>query len=767
MSTSNVPDILRESPPQTLAGGPHGIHQYLQRAAELYRVDPVVSYWTAYYAAEIALAQPRASPVTQTYLIRLLDHLESTKTELSKEHDRLLNDSERARDYILAFALKVFKSADDEDRAGKASKRTAKTFLAASHFLSVLKIWAEKEDDRDADVLEKIRYAKWKATDIVKAIKEGRQPVIGDGSEVLGTEIDLALEEELKQMQLGSNQDKPMVEPDRFYEKSPSYPFPLASQWPSSLAPTPTLPPLSPSQQPGAPAGTPNPDHSSMSIHSQAPVNSPARHSYPSVGTKRDYPTTPPQLPPAPLGTPSPDPTSMRPNPRADLANSFSVTAPSQPPTNGVFTEPRPSAPEAQLQPAYAEYQMSTPRSTSKTEDILMEPYTYLASVPGKDIRSRLIEAFDIWLQVPSDRLAIIKQVVEMLHTASLLMDDVEDNSDLRRGIPVAHKIYGVAQTINSANFVYFKAIEAIDRLGRPDYHVMIIEELLNLHRGQGLDLFWRDTLTCPTEQEYLDMVSNKTGGLFRIALKLLMAEATQPAPVDYLSLVNQIGIYFQIRDDYMNLRSEAYTSNKGFAEDLTEGKFSFPIIHAVRSDPSNRQILNILKQHPTDSSVKEYAVQLMTKYGSFAYTLDVLSSLDTQCRTDIQSMGGNALLDGILDALALSPEIASPMAHPLALRTPVMAPRQPINLSALVTAPSYRMNDNEVHRPAKQPSPIAKPQPQPQPRPVEPLEMTSKSIATTQKHAKTVISALEYEDLSTARRELEAALELVTRMGG
>ncbi|EHK98301.1 putative Geranylgeranyl pyrophosphate synthase [Glarea lozoyensis 74030] len=54
-------------------------------------------------------------------------------------------------------------------------------------------------------------------------------------------------------------------------------------------------------------------------------------------------------------------------------------------------------------------------------------------------------------------------------------------------------------------------------------------EELLNLHRGQGMDLFWRDTLTCPSEDDYLEMVGNKTGGLFRLAIKLMQAESKNP----------------------------------------------------------------------------------------------------------------------------------------------------------------------------------------------------------------------------------------------
>lgn len=77
----------------------------------------------------------------------------------------------------------------------------------------------------------------------------------------------------------------------------------------------------------------------------------------------------------------------------------------------------------------------------------------------------------------------------------------------------------------------------------------------------------------------------------------------------DYVPLVNLISIYFQIRDDYMNLQSaevsprecadgvsltrRQYKDNKGFCEDLTEGKFSFPVVHGIRADPSNHQILS------------------------------------------------------------------------------------------------------------------------------------------------------------------------------
>ncbi|EPQ26750.1 uncharacterized protein PFL1_05729 [Pseudozyma flocculosa PF-1] len=407
----------------------------------------------------------------------------------------------------------------------------------------------------------------------------------------------------------------------------------------------------------------------------------------------------------------------------------------------------------------------SQPHWPPDKESAVLEPYSYLDAKPGKEVRSELIEAFNVWLQVPNDKLAVIRSVVRMLHTASLLMDDVEDNSDLRRGIPVAHKIYGVPQTINTANYVYFLAFSEIFQMTTAGFHPgapptaspssierLVVDELINLHRGQGMDLLWRDSLICPTEEEYVEMVNNKTGGLFRIAIKLMISQSptfsrilspsasgsTDADVPDLLPLVNLIGLLFQIRDDFMNLQSSKYAENKGFCEDLTEGKFSFPIIHSIRasagvnaaaststtaagtrapvhvqgpldphgavqSGPStsvtldagsttppiratapaapvsssgqatspasapfgqgNRQILNVLKQRPTDLATKQYAVSYMRNVtNSFDYTREVLKKLDVQARQEVarienamqdQTGGGrNPRLVAILEAL-------------------------------------------------------------------------------------------------------------------
>ncbi|KAI0509393.1 isoprenoid synthase domain-containing protein [Xylaria bambusicola] len=263
---------------------------------------------------------------------------------------------------------------------------------------------------------------------------------------------------------------------------------------------------------------------------------------------------------------------------------------------------------------------------SEKKEKVVLAPFNYLLSQPGKDIRSKLISAFNTWLNVPKETLDIISNVVAMLHTASLLIDDVEDNSELRRGLPVAQHLYGVAQTINSANCVYFHALRELSKLNNPMATAIFWEELINLHRGQGMDLYWRDCCICPSEDEYLEMVGNKTGGLFRLGIKLMQAESK--VKIDCVPLVNILGIIFQIQDDYRNLMSTEYEGNKGYCEDLTEGKFSFLIIHSIRADPLDQRLSNILRQKTTSHTVKKYAVDYMKSTGSFEYTKKVLEVL-------------------------------------------------------------------------------------------------------------------------------------------
>ncbi|XP_071107195.1 geranylgeranyl pyrophosphate synthase-like isoform X1 [Haliotis cracherodii] len=296
----------------------------------------------------------------------------------------------------------------------------------------------------------------------------------------------------------------------------------------------------------------------------------------------------------------------------------------------------------------------AVPLQTSFTDEViekvLLEPYDYICQIPGKKIRTKLAAALNYWLKIPEDKLVQIGEVIQMLHNASLLIDDIEDNSKLRRGIPVAHSIYGIPQTINTANYVYFLALSKLHSLGHPEVNTVFTEQLLELHRGQGMDIYWRDAVLCPTEEDYKTMVIRKTGGLFGLAVRLMQLFSDNKS--DFKPLLDVLGLYFQIRDDYANLYSKEYEANKSYCEDLTEGKFSFPLIHAIRSSPDNNQIINILRQRTTDNDLKKYCVDYMMKIGSFDYTKQTLVSLEQRALELIEEQGGNPTLSSLVGEL-------------------------------------------------------------------------------------------------------------------
>ncbi|XP_037791706.1 geranylgeranyl pyrophosphate synthase-like isoform X1 [Penaeus monodon] len=285
-----------------------------------------------------------------------------------------------------------------------------------------------------------------------------------------------------------------------------------------------------------------------------------------------------------------------------------------------------------------------------KQDQILLQPFTYVLQVPGKMIRGKLAQAFNYWMRIPEDKLMVISEVIHMLHNASLLIDDIEDNSVLRRGIPVAHSIYGVASTINSANYVYFLGLEKVLALNHPKATTVFCEQLLELHRGQGMEIYWRDSFTCPSEEEYRQMTIRKTGGLFGLAICLM--QLFSQVQDDFSRITGILGLYFQIRDDYANLCMKEYSDSKSYCEDLTEGKFSFPVIHAIKTHPDDQQVINIIRQRPKDLEVKRYCVSLLEKFGSLEHTKETMKKLEAEAREEIVRLGGNPHLERVLDEL-------------------------------------------------------------------------------------------------------------------
>ncbi|KAL6239865.1 hypothetical protein BDW75DRAFT_248656 [Aspergillus navahoensis] len=274
---------------------------------------------------------------------------------------------------------------------------------------------------------------------------------------------------------------------------------------------------------------------------------------------------------------------------------------------------------------------------------VLQAPYEYITGLPSKGLREQAIDALNVWFRVPTGKLDLIKSITTILHNASLMLDDLEDGSELRRGRPSTHTIFGPGQTVNSANYQLIRALQKVHELGNPQSLVIFIEELHNLYVGQSMDLYWTSNLICPSVNEYFQMIEHKTGGLFRLFGRLLALHSTSPAKANLVEFSNRLGRYFQTRDDYQNLVSAEYGKQKGFCDDLEEGKFSFPLIHLLQTMPDNYVLKNVLMQRRVNNTAthaqKETILEMMKKSGSLKFTLDTLGVLYSDLEKSIDEM--------------------------------------------------------------------------------------------------------------------------------
>ncbi|EIN09901.1 terpenoid synthase [Punctularia strigosozonata HHB-11173 SS5] len=326
-----------------------------------------------------------------------------------------------------------------------------------------------------------------------------------------------------------------------------------------------------------------------------------------------------------------------------------------------------------QLPPVSATLSTDKSEITKNDEGKLLEPFSYYREVlSGKGLRKALLQAFNYHLNLPQTWVDGIVAIIEDLHNSSLLIDDIEDESPLRRGSPTAHIKFGVAPTINSANYVYFLVMEKITTLARAhasgtDFDTATarmvsayVEEMLELHRGQGMEIWWRTNRVCPTVDEYLVMIERKTAGLLRLGVRLLQCHPDAKTDLPLASISEQIGVFYQLRDDYINLASTSYSTQKGFAEDISEGKYSFPMIHSLMVAPDSG-LKEILDKRPEDIPEKQRAIEIMRRTHSFEASVQCLQEVADRLKAQIKALGGSPGLEAFMNQLGVDKIDAGP----------------------------------------------------------------------------------------------------------
>jgi len=229
--------------------------------------------------------------------------------------------------------------------------------------------------------------------------------------------------------------------------------------------------------------------------------------------------------------------------------------------------------------------------------------------------------------------------ITEVVHNGTLVIDDIEDNSDYRRGKPCLHKITGVDVAVNAGNFMYYLPLrilrehkDKLDPIKVIQLYEVYSQEMINLHVGQALDICWHSNKMNengrkePTVENYLHMCANKTGGLARMCAKMsaILSDAL-PNQVEAIGrFAESLGIAFQIQDDILNIdQAGSLSINKGgVGEDIHEGKRTIMVIHSIEnSSPSDaKRLQDILSMKTDDRDIIQEAISLMKKSNSIEF---------------------------------------------------------------------------------------------------------------------------------------------------
>jgi len=225
--------------------------------------------------------------------------------------------------------------------------------------------------------------------------------------------------------------------------------------------------------------------------------------------------------------------------------------------------------------------------------DALFTPLNDILSRGGKRWRPLLMTLICETLG-GADSALPLTPLVEFSHNASLIHDDIEDNSGQRRGKPAIHKIYGNDTAINSGSFFYFLSlccIESFKGENKGQIYKLWAEYMRRLHLGQAMDISWhRDIKFVPNTEEYYFMCALKTGSLARLAAELgVYAAGGSPEAAQMSGEASEkLGIGFQILDDIKNLTTGILGKKRG--DDIVEGKKSLPVILYLKKHPEQRE---------------------------------------------------------------------------------------------------------------------------------------------------------------------------------
>jgi len=247
----------------------------------------------------------------------------------------------------------------------------------------------------------------------------------------------------------------------------------------------------------------------------------------------------------------------------------------------------------------------------------------YIVNAGGKRMRPMLtVLAAKALAYTGKDHISIAA-IIEFIHTATLLHDDVVDESNMRRGRETANALFGNSASVLVGDFLYTRSFQMMTQLNNMKVMDILSDATNIVAEGEVLQLMnCNDPDT--TEESYLEVIYCKTAKLFEAATRLAAVISEQPEAIEIAmqEYGKHLGTAFQLVDDIMDYTADAKEMGKNVGDDLSEGKPTLPLLYAMHNgNPEQKQLIRDAIEHGNGMDNLDAILHAMDETGSIKYT--------------------------------------------------------------------------------------------------------------------------------------------------
>jgi len=267
----------------------------------------------------------------------------------------------------------------------------------------------------------------------------------------------------------------------------------------------------------------------------------------------------------------------------------------------------------------------------------------------GKRLRPLLLVISSDLCGYRGDRRFPLASVMEFIHTASLLHDDVIDHAVIRRGKPSANSIWGNSVSVLVGDYLYSTSFKVLAEDGEQSVQKLLATTTSSMAEGEIIQLAKCGDINI-TEKEYFSIIEKKTAILISAACAIgaILAKAPESEVKALARFGMRLGTAFQLTDDTLDYVAREGDFGKTIGMDLKEGKITLPLIRTFKEcDPNEKKIIERAVEDTGEDYIKEVA-SIINKYGGIKYSLDKADSLIEEGKAFLEIFGDSTPKKGL-----------------------------------------------------------------------------------------------------------------------